>query len=1045
VTPPSTGTAPILFRLITLGETRLLREIDGESAQDVLRGGKVIGLLIYLACQDGRTVAREELADLLWGDEAPENAKASLRQALYALRRLLGASVLSADRQRVTLVPGRIAVDRDVFIAGARRGDLAPMLAAYGGPFCARLDVGSARRFLEWVEEERQRLRQLLLEQGQRTLPPMVQAGPSGPALALARQLHALEPGDDANLVILVDALIAGGAIDEARERVTSAIAVLRASGEPIPELLQLRAQRLARQDPAAPPRRGTLDALGHHLLGREPVVEQLLRESERARLGEPRRLLLTGPVGIGKTRLLDEVEARLRLRGARVVRIRLLPAMREVPYAALADITRALAQLPGSLGIAESAASELVTLLPELATRFPSARPSGMRGEDRRRYLREALAELLAAVADERLVVLIVEDLGGADDVSRQVLAGVTRGAGVHLLEVYSARSGLGPEAVAAERVLVLPPFGLEEIRSLLEGVAPLPAAPWVAAFLDALTARSRGIPQLALQRIRAAVEGKYLVPSEAGWRCEDPDRLLAELARGSWFHEGLDALAPRPLRLLTLLARWQLPLDERDLVAVVRATQDRVTDAEVAAALRRLETLGLVTSRDTYWSVAHASVSDALAERATPLESRQALASLLRHWSHPDRLDMERLEHLALLVGATAERLLIRQLARAAARAPRLRAIELRGRRLAERIARAAGHPEWEGDCLRAMGFLARQNDHGLALVGAAGALAVASLLWVVLMLQPRLRFEVEPLAEGPTRGAVDLAVQPRLILENGFGRPYRWSVLAKLSATDAVTLGDTLRPLVDGRAQFERIAIRVAGDAVHDRDVVLRAKGPWFVRSGRASVRGSRLLQTDGTFRIIATKVDGVALGPDLAVVVPPRDSIRLTLTFEYTTTRPTANYVVGALPTWGRREREVIRLAGLPSPVFDAWRTVSFSVPAPPPGTHHIVLLFAAEDEVDFLFSLTNWTYGRPRWNDGSDVPDLGVDAFETLRQQGYVDSIPYLHARHSVRVGSAWYPRREAPPMEAVYEVPVRLTGSAIRVRVDSTVTRSRAE
>ncbi|MEN9790572.1 MAG: hypothetical protein RLZZ63_230 [Gemmatimonadota bacterium] len=1041
MTSTSTATASAPFRLITLGETRLLREIDGEQAEDLLRGGKVIALLIYLVCQEGRTVAREELADLLWGDEAPENARASLRQALYAIRRILGESVLSADRQRVTLVPGTIAVDRDAFIAGARRGDLVPMLAAYGGPFCAQLDVGSARRFLEWMEEERQRLRHLLLDQGRRALPPMVQAGPAAPALALARQLHALEPGDPAILSILVDALIAGGAIDEARERVTSAVAVLRAAGDPIPEPLKVRVQRLARQDPAAPPRRGTLEALGHQLLGREPVAQQLLMEAERARLGEPRRILLTGSVGIGKTRLLDEVESRLRLRGARVVRIRLLPAMREVPYAALADITRAVVQLPGSLGIAESAACELVTLLPELATRFPSAAPRGARGEDRRRSLREALSELLAAVADERLVVLIVDDLTSADETSRQVLAGVTRGAGVHLLEIFAARLGLGPEAVAADRAMALSPFGLEELRALLEGVAPLPDAPWVASFLDALLAQSRGIPQAALQRIRAAVEGGHLVPAKDGWHCEDPDRLLAEVARGSWLHEELEALAPLPLRLLTLLARWQLPMDERDLGAVVRDRQTQVTDAEVALALRRLEALGLVISRDTSWSIAHTSVSDALAERGIAGESGATVACLLRHWSDPARLDIERLEHLALLVGTAAELSLIRQLARAAARAPRLRALELRGRRLAQRIAQAAGHPEWERDCHRAMGFLARQNDEGLALLGAAAALGAGSLLWFALMLQPRLRFEVEPIAEGPTVGAVDLAVQPRIVLENGFGRPYRWPLLAELSAPDVQVIGDLQRPMIDGRAQFERIAIRLANDSMRAQDVMLRATGPWFVRSTSAPVRGSRLLAADGLFRIIATKVDDVVLGPDLAVVVPPEDSIRFTMTFAYTTAIPTANYVVGALPTWGRREREVIRLAGLPSPVFDAWRTVSFSVPPPPPGTHHIVLLFAAEDGVDYLFSLTNWTYGRPRWYDGKDVPDLGTEAFETLRRQGYLSDVPYLHARHGVRLGTAWFPLRESPPPEAVYELGVRLTGTAIRVTVDPTVTR----
>lgn len=1027
---------PAPLRLVTLGETLLLREIDGEASEELLRSGKVIALLIYLACQEGRPVAREALADLLWGDEAPENARASLRQALYALRRLLGEAALPADRQRVALASGTLAMDREAFVAGARTGDLARMLEVYGGPFCARLDVGSARHFAEWMDEERQRLRELLLEQGHRALPEMLREESLARALVLARQLHAVEPADVPTLAILTDALIAGGAIDEARERVTSAIAVLRAAGDPIPDLLRIRAQRLARQDAAPPPRRGTLDALGHELLGREPIAQQLLVEAERARLGDPRRILLTGSVGIGKTRLLDEVEARLRLRGARVVRVRLLPAMREVPYAALADITRALVQLPGSLGIAESAARELVTLLPELAARFPSAAPQGAGGEDRRRYLREALTELLAAVADERLVVVMIDDLTGADDFSRQVLAGVTRVAGVHLLEVYSSRPGLGLDAIAADRSLMLQPLGLEELRALLEGVAPLPDAPWVASLLSALMERSRGIPQVALQLIRAAVDGGHLLPSVEAWQSDDVDRLLIEVNRGTWLHEGIEALSPLPLRLLTLLARWQLPLDERDLEAVVRAMQDHVTDAEVGAALRRLETLGLVTSRDTFWSIAHASVTDALATRAMPGESRASLDYLLRHWSDPARLDIERLEHLARLIGAAMERSLIRRLARAAARAPRIRALDLRGRRLAQRIARAAGRPEWEGECHAAMGVLARQEDWGLALIGALGSALLLGSLWLAVMLQPRLRFEVEPLAEGPTVEALDLAVQPRLVLVNGFGRLYRLPIEVRLRSPNVTLVGDTVRTMRDARTQFERIGLRVSSSRSATEDIPLRATGPWFVRSTTVPIRGSRQFHSMGNFRVIDARVDETRLGDSLIAHVAHGDSLRVTLTFEYSTGYSTANYIVGALPTWGRREREVVRLAGLPSPVFDAWRTVAFTAPPPPgPGIYHIVILFAAEDGVDFLFSLTNWTYGRPVWYDGNDVPDLGPDTFETLRRTGLV-TVRQLNARHSVRLGTPWFPVRETPPREATFFEELVLGGTAIRIVVE---------
>lgn len=1028
-----------LFELLSLGETVLRRLSDGRPSEELLRGGKVIALLIYLVSQDG-PVSRDVLADLLWGDEAPERARASLRQALYALRRLLGEEVLVGDRHRVALRPGAVASDRDVVIAGARAGDLGRMLEVYAGPFGATLEVGAATRFLEWMEDERGRLRHLLLEVAHRTLPVLLRAGPVGQAVRLARQVHRLEPEDLETLVLLVDALIAIGEVDEARERVASAIAAYRTAGDLIPEALRTREQRLARQQGDGQPLRGTLEALGHLLVGRDVPAAQLLVEAERARTEGPRRVLLTGPSGVGKSRLLDEVEARLRLRGARVVRVRFLPAMRDIPNAALADLVRALVQLPGSLGIAEEAAQELVTLLPELTKHFPSARldlrSEGSASEDRRFQRREALGELLAAVADDRLVVVLLDDLAWADEASRQILEGVRRGPALRLLEVITCRPGAAVEALAPDRTLVLSPWGAGEVRQSLEAVAPLPAAPWVDALIDQLTARTRGIPQGVFLLIRAVVTMGHLTPTATAWISEDPEALVEAVRTHAWLEDGLAWLTAAESQTLLLLVRWARPMEERDLLAIGTTMAGRGGEV-MRRALRRLEGLGLILSRDTRWEVASDAVIDAVAWRVIAGEPAATFDQLARHWGDPTRLDLEHLEHLALLAGANDQPRLAVQIARAAADAPLVRVTGLRGRRLAQEIARWAGRPEWARPCLSAMGLLARQTDRGRALLGGVATLAAGAVVWLAAMLQPRLRFEVEPMADHPGRSHVDLSVQPRAVVENGFGTIYQIAMPVRLVSDDAQVIGDATQTVRDGRIQFERIALRLGkGQAHTDRDLQLRVEGPWFVRGASALVRGSRTLPLGRMFRIVSGTINGRPLGDSLVVRVPPGDSLQVTLTFAYSTSISTANYVVGALPTWGRREREVIRLAGLPSPVVDAWRTVRFEVPPPPgPGTHHLVFLFDAEDGVDFLFSLTNWTYGRPRWNDGNDVPDLGVAAFESLRTRGSVPNVRYLHARQGVRLSSPWFVEG-AMPVPDESEITRELIGSAIRVEVE---------
>jgi TolB-like protein len=72
-------------------------------------GARSQALVAYLALAPGRCVPRTELAALLWPDRGEEQARASLRQELSVLRRVLGEDVLVADRSTVRL-SGRVEI-----------------------------------------------------------------------------------------------------------------------------------------------------------------------------------------------------------------------------------------------------------------------------------------------------------------------------------------------------------------------------------------------------------------------------------------------------------------------------------------------------------------------------------------------------------------------------------------------------------------------------------------------------------------------------------------------------------------------------------------------------------------------------------------------------------------------------------------------------------------------------------------------------------------------------------------------------------------------
>ena len=69
-------------------------EVDGGevAAAGLGRPGRLA--LAYLTCERHRSVPRDELAEVLWGDELPQSSDQMLRGVAFKLRALLGAAGL---------------------------------------------------------------------------------------------------------------------------------------------------------------------------------------------------------------------------------------------------------------------------------------------------------------------------------------------------------------------------------------------------------------------------------------------------------------------------------------------------------------------------------------------------------------------------------------------------------------------------------------------------------------------------------------------------------------------------------------------------------------------------------------------------------------------------------------------------------------------------------------------------------------------------------------------------------------------------------------
>ena len=93
---------------------------DANGEELTLSTRKARGLLAFLIVEDGRWHSREGLAGLLWGERAQTQARNSLNQALYEIRKLesaVGTTIVEREPERVRIVTGAIDSDVDRFAA----------------------------------------------------------------------------------------------------------------------------------------------------------------------------------------------------------------------------------------------------------------------------------------------------------------------------------------------------------------------------------------------------------------------------------------------------------------------------------------------------------------------------------------------------------------------------------------------------------------------------------------------------------------------------------------------------------------------------------------------------------------------------------------------------------------------------------------------------------------------------------------------------------------------------------------------------------------
>ena len=421
---------------------------------------QMFGAALFLSTETDRHVSRQELQQLLLAPTAKKSSRShNLRQLLYRL----SSTGFPLRAEGLFVRSDADVIQSDMSALCALTPEARAQIPVRGLSVLPDFSPSFAQPFEHWLDALRTRLYRTLRDLLSTDLVALQAASDWTLAASTARTLLNLDPLNYPAVKSLVEFALLRS---ENGEAIATIDRYLEDCDSDSPA--RVRAERLRRTISSRP-----AVEVPAPFVGRADTLAVLSEAWACATKGSTQYVLVTGPAGIGKTRVATAIRELIASRGGHVFEYACHDTDRYLPLSLFIPLAKELVGMRGSLGVSPTALAHIKHLLFE-NTHSPSGASDTISSEIARADLHDALVDLIDAVSSEGNLLVLVDDAHFLDPASWAVLRTLTarvrtRPAMMIFCTRPTAQVRAASSPMAYSRVIPLRPLSDLDSRTLL------------------------------------------------------------------------------------------------------------------------------------------------------------------------------------------------------------------------------------------------------------------------------------------------------------------------------------------------------------------------------------------------------------------------------------------------------------------------------------------------------------------------------------------------------------------------------------------------